>query len=77
MTRSTTTLPLTPSHAAALAHVAELRAAAEHHTLVRAARRRRRVPAWPPRVAAALRDGLAAALPVGRTTRTRQTCPSC
>lgn len=74
MTRSTTSLPLTPSHAAALAHVAELRAAAEHHALVRAARGRRRVQAWPPRVAAALRDSLAAALPVGRT---RQPCPSC
>jgi hypothetical protein len=74
MTRSTP-LPLSPSHGAALAHVAELRAAAEHHRLVRATRGRR-VAAWP-RAAAALRDRLATPLSAGRTTSARQTCPSC
>jgi hypothetical protein len=78
MTRSTApTLPLSPTHAAGLAHVAELRAAAERHTLVRAARPRRRATTWPPRVAAALRDSLTAALPSGRETGTRQTCATC
>jgi len=74
MTRSTP-LPLSPTHGAALAHVAELRAAAEHHRLVRAAGGPR-VAAWP-RAAAALRDRLATALPAGRATGSRQTCPSC
>lgn len=72
----TTALPLSPAHGAASARLAELRTEAERHQLARAARRRR-APAWPVTVAAALRDSLAAARPSGRAAGSGQTCPTC
>ena len=63
--------------AVAQARIAELRSAAEHAQLVRTARGPRRTPAWPARVAAALRDSLAGALPTSRSAARCEPCPTC
>ena len=63
--------------AVAAARIAELRSAAEHADLVRAARGPRRAPSWPAGVAAALRDSLAGALPASRSAARCEPCPTC
>jgi ribosomal protein L39E len=72
-------LPLSLTHAVALAHIADLRAEAERHQLARAVRTRRRVPAWPATVVAALRDSLAGAdrRPSQRRGTERHACVTC
>ena len=78
MTRSTA-LPLSLTDAAAAAHLADLRADAERHRVVRAARRRRG-PAWPASVVAALRESISAGLPgsrLPRGSRRATPCPTC
>lgn len=71
--------PLSPTHAAALVRVAELRADAERHRLVRAVQRRRRVPAWPVAVATALRESLSSSDRPARHARSidRPACATC
>lgn len=77
-------LPPSPEYAAALAHIADLRAEAAQAQLARAARRAGGRPAWPSvganrlrqRVAAALRAPVAA-LRGDRDVRGASACPSC
>jgi hypothetical protein len=76
MTR-TTALPPSLSFALAQERVAELRARAEHAQLVRTARGRRRSPAWPAGVAAALRDSIASSVPSRGARRRGEPCPTC
>jgi hypothetical protein len=68
-----TAYPLNLTHAAAVAHLAELRAEAETHRIRRAATRRHVV--WPTTVARALRDSLVSTLPTQR--RTSRACATC
>lgn len=77
MHRSTSSLPLSPTHAAALAHIANLRAEAEREQLARQVVRTQRRPAWPAAVAAALRASLAGALPGTRPERRGAACVTC
>lgn len=79
MTR-TPALPLSLTHAAVSAHLAELRAEAERERLAHAVPRHRRTPAWPTAVAAALRDSVASALTSRRQlngTGRRASCATC
>ena len=72
----TTALSPSPTYQAALEHLAELRAEAEHGRLVRAAAPPRRRPAWPANVVAALRDSLAVR-PGGAAPGRGEPCPTC
>lgn len=79
MTR-TPALPLSLTHAAVSAHLAELRAEADRERLAHAVPRRRRSPAWPTAVAAALRGSVSSALPSRRKlegTGRRASCATC
>jgi hypothetical protein len=75
----TITQPLSATHGAALARIAELRAQAEHDELVHEVVRTRRGPAWPAAHVAALRDSLRGF--ETRTSRTpsttRDACATC
>ena len=70
---TSTAYPLSLTHAAATAHLAELRAEAEKHRIRRAATRRR--VAWPPAVTRLLLDSLTTARPTQR--RTGPVCTTC
>jgi hypothetical protein len=71
--RQPNSLPLSPVHAAALEHIADLRRDAQRSQLARAARVRAsydrgRTPAWPAAVVVALRE---------RLVRHGEPCPTC
>jgi hypothetical protein len=72
-----TLLPLSPIHAAALMHFADLRAEAERERLARQVARAQRGSAWPAAVATALRDRIRAALPGTRPERHGAACVTC
>lgn len=72
----TSSLPTSVTYAAAVERLAELRREAERHQRVVTARRRRG-PSWPSRVAAALRDSVATALPARRGPGRAVACPTC
>ncbi|MGZ4502035.1 MAG: hypothetical protein ACXVXD_16520 [Nocardioidaceae bacterium] len=76
MTR-TPALPLSLTHAAALAHIADLRAEAEREHLTRGATPTRHLRSWLAAPTAALRDRVAGALPGGRALGHRAPCPTC
>ena len=76
MTR-TPALPQSLTHAAALAHIADLRAEAEREHLTRGATQARHLPSWLAAATVALRGRVAGALPGGRAPGHRAPCPTC
>lgn len=72
----TSSLPTSVTYAATVARLAELRREAERHQRAVVARRRP-TPSWPTKVAAALRDSVATALPARRGRGQAAACPTC
>jgi hypothetical protein len=73
---ASTSMPLSPAHGAAMAHISELRAEAERRRRAGAVRPRRR-HSWPVNVGSALRDSVAAALPPRPRRDRPAACPTC